>query len=47
MVAQFRARRDAVLTTLAALEAVLRRFGASVPASGGVEAAGDVYRAAA
>lgn len=43
----YNARRDAVLTTLAALEAVLRRFGASVPASGGVEAAGDVYRAAA
>ncbi|MCT9819368.1 alanine--glyoxylate aminotransferase family protein [Microbacterium sp. W1N] len=43
----FNARHDAVLTTLAALEAVLRRFGAAVPAGGGVEAAADVYRAAA
>ena len=32
---------------LAALEAVLRRFGASVPAGGGVEAAADIYAAAA
>jgi len=39
----YNARKDAVLTTLAALEAVLRRFGASVPAGGGVEAAVDVY----
>jgi (S)-ureidoglycine-glyoxylate aminotransferase len=43
----YNARQDAVLTTLAALEAVLRRFGAKVPAAGGVEAAADVYRAAA
>ena len=42
----YNARKDAVLTTLAALEAVLRRFGASVPAGGGVEAAADVYRSA-
>ncbi|WOF22758.1 alanine--glyoxylate aminotransferase family protein [Microbacterium betulae] len=42
----YNARKDAVLTTLAALEAVLRRFGASVPAGGGVEAAADVFRAA-
>ncbi|MFT4156701.1 MAG: alanine--glyoxylate aminotransferase family protein [Microbacterium sp.] len=42
----YNARKDAVLTTLAALEAVLRRFGASVPAGGGVEAAYDVYRGA-
>ncbi len=43
----FNARKDAVLVTLASLEAVLRRFGASVPAGGGVEAALDVYAAAA
>lgn len=42
----YNARKDAVLTTLVALEAVLRRFGASVPASGGVEAAAGVYAAA-
>lgn len=42
----YNAREDAVLTTLAALEAVLRRFGAAVPAGGGVEAASDVYRGA-
>ncbi|WP_431803534.1 pyridoxal-phosphate-dependent aminotransferase family protein [Microbacterium sp. bgisy203] len=41
----YNARKDAVLTTLAALEAVLRRFGASVPVSGGVEAAAGVYAA--
>lgn len=41
----YNARKDAVLTTLAALESVLRRFGASVPAGGGVEAALDVYSA--
>ncbi|MET0735022.1 MAG: alanine--glyoxylate aminotransferase family protein [Microbacterium sp.] len=40
----YNAREDAVLTTLAALEAVLRRFGADVAAGGGVEAAADVYR---
>ncbi|MGW9114267.1 pyridoxal-phosphate-dependent aminotransferase family protein [Microbacterium sp. NPDC055683] len=43
----YNARRDTVLTTLAALESVLRRFGASVPAGGGVEAAADVFRGAA
>lgn len=43
----YNARKDAVLTTLAALEAVLRRFGASVPVSGGVEAAAGVYAASA
>jgi (S)-ureidoglycine-glyoxylate aminotransferase len=37
------ARKDAVLTTLAALEAALRRAGASVPTGGGVDAALDVY----
>ncbi|MFZ8756256.1 pyridoxal-phosphate-dependent aminotransferase family protein [Microbacterium sp. HMH0099] len=42
----YNARTDAVLTTLAALEAVLRRHGAAVPAGGGVEAAQDVYGAA-
>ncbi|WP_341995207.1 alanine--glyoxylate aminotransferase family protein [Microbacterium sp. LWH7-1.2] len=42
----YNARQDAVLTTLAALEAVLRRFGATVPAGGGTDAATDVYRAA-
>ncbi|MFT4260281.1 pyridoxal-phosphate-dependent aminotransferase family protein [Microbacterium sp.] len=42
----YNARKDAVLTTLAALEAVLRRFGAPVPVGGGVEAAADVYRGA-
>ena len=39
----YNARKDAVLTTLAALEAVLRRFGAAVPTGGGVDAAADVY----
>ncbi|MFT4214710.1 MAG: alanine--glyoxylate aminotransferase family protein [Microbacterium sp.] len=39
----YNARKDAVLTTLVALEAVLRRFGTSVPAGGGVDAAVDVY----
>ena len=43
----YNARKDAVLTTLAALETVLRRFGAAVPAGGGVEAAVDVFAAAA
>jgi len=37
----YNARKDAVLTTLAALEAVLRRFGAAVPAGA------DIYAAAA
>ncbi|POX68216.1 aminotransferase [Microbacterium sp. Ru50] len=40
----YNARQDAVLTTLSALEAVLRRYGAAVPVAGGVEAAADVYR---
>lgn len=43
----YNARRDAVLTTLAALEAVLRRHGVRVPTAGGTEAAQDVYGAAA
>ncbi|WP_278236906.1 alanine--glyoxylate aminotransferase family protein [Isoptericola sp. AK164] len=42
----YNARQDAVLATLAALEDVLRRFGCSVPAGGGTEAAADVYRGA-
>lgn len=42
----YNAREDAVLTTLAALEQVLRRHGHAVPAGGGVEAAADVYRSA-
>ena len=37
------ARRDAVLTTLAALEQVLRGAGASVSAGGGVGVAREVY----
>ncbi|MFJ6651668.1 pyridoxal-phosphate-dependent aminotransferase family protein [Microbacterium sp. NPDC091313] len=43
----YNARTDAVLQTLAALEQVLRRFGAAVPVGGGVDAAEDVYAAAA
>ncbi|GAA2750329.1 pyridoxal-phosphate-dependent aminotransferase family protein [Amnibacterium kyonggiense] len=43
----YNARRDAVLVTLAALEAVLRRHGVGVPTGGGTEAALDAYRAAA
>lgn len=39
----YNARKDAVLTTLAALEAVLRRAGVPVATGGGVEAAADVY----
>ncbi|GAA4718192.1 alanine--glyoxylate aminotransferase family protein [Isoptericola chiayiensis] len=42
----YNAREDAVLTTLAALEAVLRRFGRAVPPGGGTEAAADVFRGA-
>ncbi|KQR21706.1 aminotransferase V [Microbacterium sp. Leaf151] len=42
----YNARTDAVLTTLAALEAVLRRHGATVAPGGGVEAAQAVYAAA-
>ena len=37
------ARKDAVLTTLAALEQVLRRAGVRVTAGGGVGAALEVY----
>ncbi len=40
----YNARQDAVLTTLASLESVLRRFGVAVPNGGGVEAAADVFR---
>lgn len=40
----YNARTDAVVQTLAALETVLRRFGASVPTGGGVDAAMDAYR---
>jgi len=43
----YNARRDAVLGTLAALEAVLRRHGVGVPTGGGTEAALDAYRSAA
>ena len=39
----YNARRDAVLQTLAALEQVLRRAGASVSAGGGSDAALEVY----
>jgi (S)-ureidoglycine-glyoxylate aminotransferase len=39
----YNARKDAVLSTLASLEQVLRRQGASVVAGGGVGAAYDVY----
>lgn len=40
----YNARKDAVLVTLAALETVLRRFGAPVASNGGVDAASDIYR---
>src|SRR4051812_12582056 len=43
----YNARRDAVLTTLAALEQVLRRAGAPVLPGGGTGAALDVYEAVA
>lgn len=43
----YTARRDAVLTTLAALEQVLRRHGVGVAGGSGTEAALDVYGAAA
>jgi (S)-ureidoglycine-glyoxylate aminotransferase len=39
----YNARKDTVVTTLAALEQTLRRGGASVPVGGGVDAALDVY----
>jgi (S)-ureidoglycine---glyoxylate transaminase len=42
----YNARKDAVATTLAALEQTLRRAGASVPVGGGVDAALDVYAGA-
>ncbi|MEV8368454.1 alanine--glyoxylate aminotransferase family protein [Microbacterium sp. NPDC064584] len=42
----YNARTDAVLQTLAALETVLRRFGASVAANGGVDAAQGIYASA-
>lgn len=43
----YNARRDTVLTTLAALEAVLRRGGVRVTGGGGVGAAYDYYGSAA
>jgi (S)-ureidoglycine-glyoxylate aminotransferase len=43
----YNARTDAVLTTLAALEQVLRRAGVSVPAGAGTDAALDSYGVAA
>jgi (S)-ureidoglycine-glyoxylate aminotransferase len=39
----YNARRDTVLTTLAALEQVLRAEGHRLTAGGGVAAARDVY----
>jgi (S)-ureidoglycine---glyoxylate transaminase len=41
----YNARKDAVLTTLAALEQVLRAFGVPVAPGGGVTAAQEVYAA--
>ena len=38
--------RDTVLTTLAALEQLLRRGGVTVPVGGGVDAALDAYGSA-
>jgi (S)-ureidoglycine-glyoxylate aminotransferase len=43
----YNARKDAVLTTLAALEQVLRRAGGKVPAGAGTDAALDSYGVAA
>lgn len=43
----YNARKDAVVTTLAALEHALRRAGHAVPHGGGVDAALDVYRVSA
>jgi (S)-ureidoglycine---glyoxylate transaminase len=40
----YNARKDAVLTTLAALEQVLRAVGAKVVAGGGVGAAQELYQ---
>jgi (S)-ureidoglycine---glyoxylate transaminase len=42
----YNARKDAVVTTLSALEQSLRRAGHAVPQGGGVDAALDVYAAA-
>jgi (S)-ureidoglycine-glyoxylate aminotransferase len=42
----YNARKDAVVTTLAALEQCLRRGGFAVPQGGGVDAALDVHAAA-
>ncbi|GGL68162.1 aminotransferase V [Curtobacterium citreum] len=42
----YNARKDAVVTTLAALEHALRRAGHAVPQGGGVDAALDVYAGA-
>lgn len=42
----YNARTDAVLQTLAALQTVLRRFGAPVAANGGVDAAQGIYASA-
>jgi (S)-ureidoglycine-glyoxylate aminotransferase len=41
----YNARKDTVVTTLAALEHALRRAGHAVPSGGGVDAALDVYGA--
>ena len=43
----YNARRDTVLTTLAALEQLLRRGGVTVPGGGGVDAALEAYGSAA
>ncbi|TLP98163.1 alanine--glyoxylate aminotransferase family protein [Nesterenkonia salmonea] len=43
----YNARKDAVMTTLAALEQVLRASGAPVTAGGGVGAAAEIYQEAA
>ncbi len=43
----YNARRDAVSTTVVALEAVLRQFGAKVPPGAGLAAALDVFEEAA
>jgi len=43
----YNARKDAVVTTLAALEHALRRAGHAVPQGGGVDAALDVYAGSA
>jgi (S)-ureidoglycine-glyoxylate aminotransferase len=43
----YNARKDTVLTTLSALEQVLRRAGASITGGGGVGAAYEIYQDAA